>query len=143
MQVLGRILEFTFARNIRPVTVGTLSFLLMLLALLALLFVRDLSLLAFLFAALYGFSNGIMTIVRGTVPAEIYGRTGYGALLGKLARPAFIAKAVAPVAFSLVVAAGLVRGDAILALAGCSVVSLAAYLAALKKTAKAAGKNIS
>ncbi len=142
MQVLGRILEFTFARNIRPVTVGTMSFLLMLLALLALLFVRDLSLLAFLFAALYGFSNGIMTIVRGTVPAEIYGRAGYGALLGKLARPAFIAKAVAPVAFSLVVAAGLVRGGAILAFAGCSVVSLVAYLVALKKTAKATGKNI-
>jgi MFS family permease len=135
MQVLGRIIEFTFARNIRPVTVGTLSFLLMLLALLSLLFVQRMSPFAFVFAALYGFSNGILTIVRGTVPAELYGRVGYGALLGKLARPAFIAKAVAPVMFSLAVAAGLARGGAILALAGCSAISLAAYLVAIRKTA--------
>lgn len=135
MQVLGRIIEFTFARNIRPVTVGTMSFLVMLLALLALLFVQRMSPFAFLFAALYGFSNGIMTIVRATVPAELYGRVGYGVLLGKLARPAFIAKAVAPVTFSVVVAAGLERNGAILALAGCSAISLAAYLVAVRKTA--------
>jgi len=133
MQVLGRILEFTFGRNVRPITVGAMSFLLMLLALLALLFVQDMSPVAFVFAALYGFSNGIMTIVRGTVPAELFGRAGYGALLGRLARPAFIAKAIAPVAFSLVVAAGLARGNAILALAGCSALSLLAYLFAVKK----------
>jgi MFS family permease len=132
MQVLGRIIEFTVARNIRPITVGTMSFLLMLLALLVLWFVRGLSPLAFLFAALYGSSNGIMTIVRGTVPAELFGRVGYGALLGRLARPAFIAKAVAPVAFSLAVTAGLVRGNAILVLAGCSALSLIAYWAAIK-----------
>jgi predicted MFS family arabinose efflux permease len=133
MQVLGRIIEFTFARNIRPTIVGTMSFLLMLLALLSLLPVQALSPLAFLFAALYGFSNGIMTIVRGTVPAELFGRVGYGVLLGKLARPAFIAKAVAPVVFSVVLAAGLLRHSAILALAGCSALSLIAYLIAVRK----------
>jgi predicted MFS family arabinose efflux permease len=141
MQVLGRIIEFTFARNIRPVTVGTMSFLLMLLALLSLLFVQRMSPFAFVFAALYGFSNGIMTIVRGTVPAELYGRVGYGALLGRLARPAFIAKAVAPVMFSLAVAAGLARSGAILALAGCSAISLAAYLVAIRKTAARRGET--
>jgi MFS family permease len=140
MQVLGRIVEITVARNVRPITVGTMSFLLMLLALIALLFVNALSPLAFLFAALYGFSNGIMTIVRGTVPAELFGRVGYGALLGRLARPAFIAKALAPVAFSLAVTAGLLRGGAILALAACSAVSLLAYLIAVKKvTSKTTG----
>jgi hypothetical protein len=33
---------------------------------------------AFLFAALYVAGNGVMTIVRGTVPAELYGCDRYG-----------------------------------------------------------------
>jgi Na+-translocating ferredoxin:NAD+ oxidoreductase RnfD subunit len=74
-----------------------------------------------------------MTIIRGTVPAALFGRVGYGALLGKLARPAFIARALAPVAFSVAMTAGLVRGNAILALAACAALSLAAYQLAVKK----------
>ena len=53
------------------------------------------------FAVLYGVSNGVMTIVRGTVPAELFGRREFGALLGRLARPQLIARAIAPVALTL------------------------------------------
>ena len=42
-----------------------------------------------------------MTIVRGTVPAELFGQRNYGALLGRLAQPQFILKSVAPVALTL------------------------------------------
>jgi predicted MFS family arabinose efflux permease len=133
MQVLGRILEFTFARHIRPLAIGAISFVLMLLALTALFFVQGLALPAFLFAALFGFSNGIITIARGTVPAALFGRVGYGALLGKLARPSFIARALAPVMFSAAMTAGLVRGNAILVLIGCAALSLVAYQVAIKK----------
>jgi len=59
---------------------------------------------ALAFAIPYGWSNGVVTIVRGTVPAELFGTHGYGALLGRLARPQFIAKAVAPVALTLLFA---------------------------------------
>lgn len=133
MQVVGRILEFSVARNIRPVTIGTVSFVLMLLAVIVLYFVQGLSLPAFLFAAFFGFSNGIMTIVRGTVPAVLFGRAGYGALLGKLARPAFIARALAPVVFSVAMTAGLMRGDAVLVLVGCALLSVIAYRLAIKR----------
>jgi predicted MFS family arabinose efflux permease len=132
-QVAGRILEFTVARNIRPVMIGTTSFVLMLLAVIVLYLVQGLSPLAFLFAALLGLSNGILTIVRGTVPAVLFGRAGYGALLGKLARPAFIARALAPAVFSVALTAGIMRSNAILMLVACAALALAAYQLAIKK----------
>ena len=48
----------------------------------------------------YGASNGILTIARGTVPAELFGTQQQGALLGALARPSFFAKALAPALFA-------------------------------------------
>jgi hypothetical protein len=42
-----------------------------------------------------------MTIVRGTVPAELFPERPFGALLGRLARPQFIARAIAPGALAL------------------------------------------
>jgi predicted MFS family arabinose efflux permease len=136
MQVLGRIIELAFARKLPPVAVGTVSFVLIPLALLALFFVQGMSPLAIIAAALFGLSNGLMTIVRGTVPAALFGREGYGLLLGRLARPAFIARALAPAAFPLALTAGLVHGKAVLMLAACGGLSLAAYQLAVRKAAK-------
>ena len=51
---------------------------------------------ACLFAMLYGMSNGIMTINRGTLPLAIFGPDGYAALLGWLAVPVLLAQAAAP-----------------------------------------------
>jgi hypothetical protein len=51
---------------------------------------------ACLFAVLYGMSNGIMTINRGTLPLVIFGPDGYAALLGWLAVPVLLAQAAAP-----------------------------------------------
>jgi hypothetical protein len=48
------------------------------------------------FAVLYGMSNGIMTINRGTLPLAIFGPDGYAALLGWLAVPVLLAQAAAP-----------------------------------------------
>ncbi|HEY2966751.1 MAG TPA: MFS transporter [Casimicrobiaceae bacterium] len=109
MQVVGRIAEFTFARRLSPLSVGALAFALMTAGLTCLALIDGLSAMAFAFAVLYGWSNGVMTIVRGTVPAVLFGRRNYGALLGRLALPAFVAKAFAPVAFTLVFAASLPR----------------------------------
>ncbi|MDB5796849.1 MAG: hypothetical protein JWP36_751 [Paucimonas sp.] len=130
MQVLVRVLEFVFARHVGPVGVGAVSFGIMVLAMLALYFVNGYSAWAFVAAGLYGFSNGIMTIIRGTVPAVLFGREAYGALLGRLARPSFISRAMAPFAFSATLAAGLTRDGAILLLAACSVLAGFAYLRA-------------
>ncbi|MDX5362837.1 MAG: MFS transporter [Pseudazoarcus pumilus] len=105
MQVLGRILEFTFARNLPAVRVGLVSLLTMALAMLLLLLAGAAPLLAFAAACAYGLANGVLSIVRGTVPAELFGREAYGSLMGRLAQPAFFAKAVAPLAVALLIGA--------------------------------------
>ena len=75
MQVAGRVVEFTVGKQLRAQTVGTLAFALLALALLLLVAgARRACSSALAFALLYGFSNGVMTIVRGTVPAELFGR---------------------------------------------------------------------
>ena len=100
MQVAGRVVEFVAGRNVRARTVGTIAFASMALSLLLLALAHDARLAAF--ALVYGASNGVMTITRGTVPAELFGRRDFGALLGRLARPQLVARAVAPVALALV-----------------------------------------
>lgn len=132
MQVLVRVLEFVFARRAGPLMVGTASFYLMVCATVTLYFVDGYSLLPFAVAILYGFSNGSFTIVRGIVPAALFGREGYGALLGRLARPAFVARAMAPFAFSVTLSLGLKRSEAILLLAACSVLAGLGYLRAIR-----------
>ena len=56
----------------------------------------------FLFAALYGIGNGILTIVRGTVVPDLMWREGYGAINGALALPSNIARAAAPFGAALI-----------------------------------------
>lgn len=50
------------------------------------------------FTALFGLGNGVLTIVRGTVVAEFFGRARYAELNGALAAPGILAKAGAPLA---------------------------------------------
>jgi predicted MFS family arabinose efflux permease len=101
MQVAGRVMEFAFGRHLRALAVGTLAFSLMAAALALFTQVHGVWIVALAFAMVYGWSNGVMTIVRGTVPAELFGQRGYGALLGRLARPQFILKSSAPLALTL------------------------------------------
>jgi hypothetical protein len=48
------------------------------------------------FALLYGMSNGVMTINRGTLPLALFGAEGYALMLGWLAVPVQLAQAFAP-----------------------------------------------
>jgi MFS family permease len=101
MQVAGRVIEMLFGRHVSPSKVGFIAMGL-LPASLALFLIADgtVALLA-LFALLYGTGNGVMTIVRGTIPAELYGRTHYGAINGAMALPVLVSKALGPLAASL------------------------------------------
>ena len=127
MQVAARIVEFSVAPRVRAVSVGSVAFGLMALALLVLCNVDGERGRAFLFAACYGASNGILTIVRGTVPAELFGREHYGALLGRLALPSFFAKALAPFLFAAMLAAGATHALATWALAATGACALVSY----------------
>ncbi len=106
MQVAARIIEYALAKRVRAVTVGTTAFMLMLAGMLLLFEVGALFWLAYAFALCYGAANGIMSIVRGTVPAELFNTQQYATLLGRIALPSFVAKALAPLGFSVALASG-------------------------------------
>ena len=133
MQVAGRIMEFAFNRHLRALAVGTLAFALLALALVLLSLVHGVWIVALAFAICYGWSNGVMTIVRGTVPAELFGHRGYGALLGRLAQPQFVAKAIAPLALTLVFTVDASRTVTLVALVASGVFAFAAYQRAIRR----------
>lgn len=51
---------------------------------------------------LYGAGNGIASIAKGTVPLALFGPDRYAPLVGRIARPALIAQALAPSAAAFV-----------------------------------------
>jgi predicted MFS family arabinose efflux permease len=136
MQVAGRVMEFAFGRNMRALAVGTLAFALMAASLALFTQVRGVWIVALAFAMIYGWSNGVMTIVRGTVPAELFGPRGYGALLGRLARPQFILKSSAPLALTLLYTIDPNRTLPPYALLLVSLAALAAYRCAIAAAAQ-------
>ena len=56
---------------------------------------------AILFAVLFGGAKGLFTILRGTLPLELFGSEGYARVLGALAVPFLISAAIAPFAVGL------------------------------------------
>lgn len=89
-----------------------------------------------LFALLYGASNGVMTIVRGAIPAELYGQSNYGAVNGAMATPVLIAKAAGPIVAALVLVALAQATHLVLFLAAVAAVSAMLFTAsALRRPA--------
>ena len=71
---------------------------------------------ALVFAVLYGASNGLVTIAKGAVPLVLFGRKGYGEVLGILSAPNLVLNAMAPLLFSLLL--GLTSPQSALLIAG-------------------------
>jgi hypothetical protein len=133
MQVVGRIVEITFGRNLRATTVGVIAVGLLIVSMLILLAGTRISVgAALIFAVFYGLSNGVMTIVRGTVPAEFFGRAEYGSLLGRLAAPSLVARAAAPVALASLAAPQISPQGSILVLLLLAALSAAAFVVAIR-----------
>jgi MFS family permease len=136
--VAGRGMEFAFSNRWSPIMVGTLAVTLLATALVVLCLVRGVWIVALVFALLYGWANGVMTIVRGTVPGVLFGARDYGALLGRLAQPQFILKAFAPVAVTLLFKLDPSRRLALYVLAGAALLALVAYRLAVRAAASRA-----
>jgi predicted MFS family arabinose efflux permease len=127
MQVAGRIIEMTVGSRVRAVTVGAIAFALLFAAILFLIGTNGFGIAAVLFVVAYGCGNGVVTIVKGTTPAELFGKQGLGGLLGHLSRASFCAKALAPAAFSGLITLGLTQNAALALLAAVSLGGLACY----------------
>ncbi len=102
MQVAGRIAEYTVGARFRATQVAMLAFILLPVALIVLRFAGLQWMLVLVFVTLYGASNGVMTIVRGIIPAEIFGRERYGAVNGALAAPVLASRSLGPLVAAVI-----------------------------------------
>jgi len=98
-QVAARLAMAVGERSVSIWTLGILTMLFSVLAFALLPFIPPGSWLVAVFAALYGASNGMVTIVRALLPPELFGRENYGAIQGMIAMPVRIAMATTPFAF--------------------------------------------
>ncbi|MCL4688013.1 MAG: MFS transporter, partial [Burkholderiales bacterium] len=137
MQVAGRIAEFAFAHRASAARVGEIALFAFPISLLVLAFAGGSTAAVVAFAVIYGASNGVMTIVRGTVPAEIWGREGYGGLAGLMATPVLLARAAGPFAAAGILALAGGYRAVTLSLAAVGVISWVAFAMAVRKGGRA------
>lgn len=99
-QVLARLVNMLFGRNLSPVMLAVLSALSILAGILALLLSGAWLPGAVAFAVLLGLGSGINSIAQGALPLWLFGSEGYGALTGRMAAVRLLASATAPFVFA-------------------------------------------
>ncbi len=124
-QVAARLLEFGLLRRFHPIVSGRLATLGHPLGAVALVAFSGVA--APAFTILHGMGNGILTIVKGTLPLAVFGPVGYGARQGLLSAPSRFLQALAPFLFGLLLERVGVEG----ALALTSAMTLLAFVALL------------
>lgn len=102
-QVAARVVEMAFKGRHHPLWTLTAAMSLVAVGIVMLAFGLQLVALALI---LYGASNGIYSIARGTVPLVLFGPERYAPLLGRLARPGLVAQGLAPPLGAYVLAHG-------------------------------------
>ena len=101
-QVLARICELFFARNLHPLLIARAAVGLLVVAF-ALLAVCGISVpVAAAFALMFGAANGLITIARGAVPLTLFGAAGYGRVIGRIAGPSLFMQSAAPLVLAFV-----------------------------------------
>jgi MFS family permease len=127
-QVLARICELMFARDLAPLAVARFAIGLLVVAFVLLAVAPFSAVVAAIFAVMFGMANGLITIARGTVPLSLFGASGYGRLVGRIGGPFLVVQAVAPVVLAYVVERGSDAAGLML-VAAFAVVSLVCFIA--------------
>jgi hypothetical protein len=102
-QSLGRLAEILSGSRLHPLRLNLVASLVLPVAFAVGLWSGPLVAGAVTFAFLYGAGNGISTIARGTLPLVLFDHRTYGAVVGRLLVPSYVASAVAPFAYALVI----------------------------------------
>jgi hypothetical protein len=102
----GRVVEIFFGRRLHAMTVARIAIGALPLSFVVLLAAGGGFAAILAFTLVMGASQGVITIVRGAVPLSLFGRDGYGLVLGVLATPVILMNAAAPMLFAMVVDAG-------------------------------------
>jgi MFS family permease len=93
-QVVARIVEYSARRRINPLVSAKIASALHPVAAIVLALGGVPAVAPF--AIIHGAGNGMLTIVRGTLPLALFGPSGYGARIGRISVPARIGQAFAP-----------------------------------------------
>jgi hypothetical protein len=101
-QVASRLCEFVFAGNAHPLNLARAAFSLIVCAFAVLALAGISAPIAAAFAIMFGVSNGLVTIARGTVPLALFGPSGYGRLIGRIAGPWLAMQSAAPLVLAFV-----------------------------------------
>ncbi len=102
-QVGARLIEFSFGRDeLHPLWLVRFALGVLLCAFLMLAVLGISAPVAAAFALLFGGANGLVTITRGAVPLALFGASGYGRLMGRLAGPFLAVQAAAPLVMAFV-----------------------------------------
>lgn len=102
-QVVSRFMDFATKGKAHPLWIARGGMVLMTFAFVLLLLSGMSFAAAILFAILYGAANGVMTIARGALTLVLFGPTGYGRVLGRIARPVQVLQATAPFAVAFLI----------------------------------------
>ncbi len=97
----GRLVEILFGRNLKAMTVARLAIGALPFSFVLLLLARGELAMLVAFTLLMGASQGVISIVRGSVPLALFGVKGYGEVLGIIATPILLVNAFAPTGFAL------------------------------------------
>lgn len=104
LQVGGRSIDLLLGSRLRPMSMGTITVVLVPLALAALFVAPMAPTLLYVFIASYGTGLGLLTIVRATTPARVFGDKAYARVSGALSSPSELARAGGPLAGTYVFA---------------------------------------
>ncbi|MBM3344718.1 MAG: MFS transporter [Betaproteobacteria bacterium] len=102
-QFSGRLIEIVFGKNLRAMTVARIALGVLPISFIVLWFAGGDWRAILVFTLVMGAAQGVITIVRGAVPLALFGKEGYGAVLGLVATPIVIINAVSPTVFALTV----------------------------------------
>jgi MFS family permease len=105
-QVAGRVWEMTAQAKVSALGVGRVASALLPLALILLVGASVSYGAALGFTIVFGLSNGLMTIAKGTVALALFGRDGYGAMLGRLSVASLLFRAFGPFLFAALASFG-------------------------------------
>ncbi|MEO5732823.1 MAG: MFS transporter [Rubrivivax sp.] len=101
-QVAGRLLDLGLLQRLSPLRVAQVAMLAHPLGVALLLGLGAAA--ALPFAVLHGAGNGVLTIVKGTLPLQLWGAAGYGARQGWLVMPGRLLQGLAPWLFGVALA---------------------------------------
>jgi len=132
-QVVARVIELAFGRNLHPLWLARLSVGLLVAAFALLVLAGVSAPAAAAFALMFGAANGLITIARGAVPLALFGADGYGRMIGRISGPWLVMQSAAPLVMAFV--AERASDAAALGFAACFAVIALACFAAIRRPA--------